>query len=36
MEANATGTLFTNNLKIDENVEARVDSDPTRFVLNII
>ncbi len=36
MEANATTTLFTNNLKIDENVEAKADSDPTTFVLNII
>jgi len=36
MEANATGTLFTNNLEIDENVEAGADSDPTTFVLNII
>jgi hypothetical protein len=36
MEANATTTLFTNNLEIDENVEAELDSDPTTFVLNII
>jgi len=36
MEVNAIGTLFTNNLKIDENVEVRADSDPTPFVLNII
>jgi hypothetical protein len=36
MEANATGTLFNNNLQIDENVEAEADSDPTTFVLNII
>ncbi len=36
MEVNATGTLFNNNLEIDENVEARADSDPTTFVLNII
>jgi hypothetical protein len=25
MEANAIATLFTNNLDIDENVEAKVD-----------
>jgi len=36
MEANATGTLFTNNLEIDENVEVRANSDLTTFVLNII
>jgi hypothetical protein len=36
MEANATTALFTNNLEIDENVEAEADSDPTTFVLNII
>jgi len=36
MEANAIGTLFTNNLEIDENVEAKADLDPTTFVLNII
>ncbi len=36
MEVNATGTLFNNNLEIDENVEARADLDPTTFVLNII
>ncbi len=36
MEANATSTLFTNNFKIDENVEAKANSDPTTFVLNII
>jgi hypothetical protein len=36
MEVNATTTLFTNNLEIDENVEVEVDSNPTTFVLNII
>jgi hypothetical protein len=36
MEANATGTLFTNNLEIDENLEAEIDSDTTTFTLNII
>jgi len=36
MEANAIGTLFTNNLQIDENVEAEADLDPTTFVLNTI
>jgi hypothetical protein len=36
MEVNATTTLFTNNFKIDENVEAEADSDPTTFVLNIV
>jgi hypothetical protein len=36
MEANATCTLFTNNLEIDENVEVGADSNPTTFVLNII
>ena len=36
MEANATTTLFTNNLEIDENVEVETNSDPTTFVLNII
>ncbi len=36
LEANAIGTLFTNNLEIDENVEAKADSGPTTFVLNII
>jgi hypothetical protein len=36
MEANATTTLFTNNLEIDENVEAKANLDPTTFVLNII
>jgi hypothetical protein len=36
MEANATTTLFTNNLEIDENVEVKADSNPTTFVLNII
>ncbi len=35
MEANATTTLFTNNLEIDENVEVETNSDPTTFVLNI-
>jgi hypothetical protein len=36
MEANAIGILFTNNLEIDENVEVKVDSNPTTFILNII
>ncbi len=35
MEANATTTLFTNNLEIDENVEVKTNLDPTTFVLNI-
>jgi hypothetical protein len=36
MEANATTTLFPNSLEIDENVEAKADSDPTTFVLDTI
>jgi hypothetical protein len=36
MEVKTTTTLFTNNLEIDENVETKVDSDPTTFVLYII
>ncbi len=36
MEANAIGILFTNNLEIDENVEVKVDSNPSTFILNII
>jgi hypothetical protein len=36
MEGTATGTLFANNLEIDENVEAKADLDPTTFILNII
>jgi hypothetical protein len=36
MEANAIATFFTNNLEIDENVEAKTDSNPSTFVLNII
>jgi hypothetical protein len=36
MEVNATGTLFTTNLEIDENVETKADLNPTTFVLEII
>jgi hypothetical protein len=35
MEVNAIGTLLTNNLEIDENMEVEIDSDPTTFILNV-
>jgi hypothetical protein len=35
MEVNAIGTLFTNNLEIDENMEVEIDSNPMTSILNI-
>ncbi len=35
MEVNAIGTLFTNNLEIDENMEVEIDSNPMASMLNI-
>jgi hypothetical protein len=35
MEVNATSTLFTNDLEIDENMEVEIDSDPMTSILNI-